>query len=224
MKARTHGSRLALLAAFVLALTGPPATAQQRNDQDEESLTARKKASADVIKLLKQADRKLRRCLELYVDGESFRDIETQGRDAKNLYRDILELEPSNSYASLSIGYVDLILGRATASRRTRENHFSAATSRFREALEKRPGYADAYLYMAQVQALREQYQDAEKSLRLILDSGIEDSQVHSWMAYVLFKTECQGEARKHLARGIELDDPPASARWSRKHQHLVGD
>jgi tetratricopeptide (TPR) repeat protein len=94
--------------------------------------------------------------------------------------------------------------------------------TRFKEALEKRPGYAEAYLYMAQVQALRGEYAEAEKSLRLILNSGIETSDIHSWMAYVLVQTKQKAEAQKHIARAIELDNPSPAAQWSRTNQHAV--
>ena len=173
----------------------------------------------DVVQLLRVADQYRDRCVALFEARQPLSHIDHFGREAKAWYREALEREPSNAYATLSIGYVDLIRGRATTNQAGRENHFAVAMSRFHEALEQRPGYARAHLYMAQVRALREQYDRAEQDLRLILNSDIEDSQVHSWMAYVLFKTDRPSEAHKHLARAIELDDPSASAKWSRKHQ-----
>ena len=172
----------------------------------------------DVVEILEIGD-KYRRLCSNCVDKTDHSLIEHYGREAKNWYREAIDREPSNAYASLSLGYVDLLLGRAATNKNTQQDHFSTALSRFREALEKRPGYAQAYLYMAQVQALSEHYDDARKNLRLILDSGIEDSHIHAWMAYVLIKMEQNAQASKHISRAIELDNPSPAARWARQHQ-----
>lgn len=176
----------------------------------------------DVLILLRRAEQYRSDCVELAAAGGSFVETERLGREAKNWYRAVLDSEPSNAYASLCIGYVDLMLGRACAVKKDQLDYLSAAMSRFREALEKRSGYADAYLYIAQVHALRDEYDEAEKNLRPILDSGIEDSQVQAWMAYVLFQKGVKDEAAKCMARAIELDDPSPSARWSRENQGIV--
>jgi len=177
------------------------------------------KGIQDVVELLRFGHRYRDRCTSLAESKQPFSAIEQCGIEAKAWYRAVLENEPSNSYASLCLGYIDLILGRATTSKTAKEDRFSAAMSRFREALENRPGYARAYLLMAQVHTLTERYAEAEKNLRLVLNSNIEDSEIHSWMAYLLLKTDRPSEAHKHLVRAIELDDPSPSARWSREHQ-----
>jgi hypothetical protein len=171
----------------------------------------------NVLVLLDTADKYRRLCIRSWVENESFADVEHFGREAKNWCRAALEREPSNAYAYLAMGYVDLILGRAAGDKVTRQNSLASAMSRFRESLDKRPGYADAHLYIAQVHALRAEYKEAEENL--ILNSGIENSQIHSWMAYVLFQVNRKGEGGKHVAQAIELDDPSLSSQWARNHQ-----
>jgi tetratricopeptide (TPR) repeat protein len=177
------------------------------------------KTTDNVLVLLDTADKYRGLCVRSFVEGESYADAEHFGREAKNWYRAVLEREPGNGYACLGMGYVDLVLGRAAGDKNTKENCLSSAMSRFREALEKRPGYADAHLYIAQVHALRGEYKEAEENLSLILNSGIENSQIHSWMAYILYQTKKTGEGAKHVGRAIELDDPSLSSRWARENQ-----
>ncbi len=173
----------------------------------------------NVLVLLDTADKYRSLCVRSCVEGEAFVVVERFGREAKNWYRAALEREPGNAYAFLAMGYVDLVLGRAAGDKGTRQNSLTSAMSRFREALDKRPGYADAHLYIAQVHALRAEYKEAEDSLSLILNSGIENSQIHSWSAYVLFQVNRKDEGAKHVARAIELDDPSLSSQWARTHQ-----
>lgn len=220
-----------LLVLFAWGGIAGGAFAQRGSEQEDPYPFGKAEFEADKIAsdprqgvpaLLDRAGRYRNLCIEAYREKKEFREIEHFGREAKNWYRESLRHEPSNAFASLSIGYIDLILGRAMLNRNTKGNYFSAAVSRFREALEKRPGYADAYLYMAQVQALRSEYEEAEKNLRLILNSGIEDSQIHGWMAYVLAQLRRGLEAEKHAQRAIELDDPSGAAQWSRRNQQNV--
>ncbi len=173
----------------------------------------------DVMDLIRRGDRYRADCVRRYESHAPLSLVEHFGREAKAWYRVVLEREPSNAYAFLCVGYIDLILGRSTTDPTTRDNFFSSAMSRFREAQENRPGYADAQLYMAQVQALRGEYAEAEKNLQLILNSSIENSDVHSWMAYILIQTKQNAEAQKHIARAIELDNPSPAAQWSRRNQ-----
>lgn len=212
----------------LLAVAG--CAAPSRSTSDRETLYRFGKAEThaegitDVLDLLRRGDAYRNQCLTLVQGSEqgSFALVEDLGREAKNWYRVVIEREPSNGYASLCIGYVDLLLGRLSPPGNTRENYFSSAMSRFKEALEKRPGYADAYLYMAEVHALREEYDEAERDLRTILNSGIEDSQVHAWMAYVLTETRPGPEATQHVARSIELDNPSPAAQWSRDNRDFI--
>lgn len=204
--------------ASVAAWTLPAAWAQdEENPYPYGKAEIEAKRIDDVLTLFKKADQYRQLCSDLHRKHEAPLRIEHFGREAKNWYRAVLNHEPNNAYALVSIGFLDLILGRSTDVRNTKEAYFSSAGSRLAEALEKRPGYADAHLYLAQLQSLRGQFDKAEENLRLILNSGIENSQVHSWMAYVLVKTKRADEAKKHLARSIELDDPSLSARWSRQ-------
>ncbi|MBN1488438.1 MAG: tetratricopeptide repeat protein [Phycisphaerae bacterium] len=212
-----------LLAGIVCAWLVPALHADEKEDPypyGKAELEAER--INDVLELTRRADRYRAESVRRFAQGESLERIEHFGREAKNWYRAVLTREPASGYASLSIGYIDLILGRAASSPAAKDNYFSAAMSRFREALERRPGYAEAHLYMAQVHALRQEYAEAEKNLRLILNSGIENSHVHSWMAYVLFQTKQAAEARTHVARAIELDNPSPAAQWSRQHQRTV--
>ena len=173
----------------------------------------------NVLVLLDTADKYRGLCVRSWVENEPFADVEHFGREAKNWYRAALDREPSNAYACLAMGYVDLILGRAAGDKYTKQNSLASAMSRFREALDKRPGYADAHLFIAQVHDLRAEYKEAEDNLNLILNSGIENSQIHSWMAYTLFQVNKKDEGAKHVARAIELDDPSLSSQWARAHQ-----
>jgi tetratricopeptide (TPR) repeat protein len=213
------------LGTLLVSLTVPVLAAEKEEENPFPYGKAELKAEGidDVLDLLRIAGRYRNDCVRLAAEREPLARIEHFGRESKNWYREVLEREPNNAYASLCIGYVDLIIGRSTPNRKARDNSFSQAMSRFREALERRPGYADAYLYMAQVHALRQEFDKAEEKLRLILNSGIETSQIHSWMAYVLAQTKRPEEAAKHIARAIELDDPSASAQWSRQNQSATG-
>lgn len=216
---RRSGILLAFLGAWMGLVPGVGRAAEPENPYPFGKAEVRAKQIHDVVELLVIGNKYRDRCLALIEAKRPFREIEQSGREAKNWYRQALEHEPSNSYTSLCIGYVDLTLGRVTTNKITKEDRFSSAMARFREALENRPGYARAYLYMAEIQALSNRYLEAEKNLRLVLDSNIEDSEIHSWMAYVMLKTDRPSEAHRHLARAIELDDPAAAAKWSRKHQ-----
>ncbi|MFH1417671.1 MAG: hypothetical protein ABII12_05215 [Planctomycetota bacterium] len=173
----------------------------------------------DVMDLIRRGDRYRADCVGRFENQAPLSIVEHFGREAKAWYRVVLEREPSNAYAFLCIGYIDLILGRSAIDRTARDNFFSSAMSRFREAQENRPGYADARLYMAEVQALRGEYTEAEKNLQLILNSSIENSDIHSWMAYILIQTKQKAEAQKHIVRAIELDNPSMAAQWSRRNQ-----
>jgi tetratricopeptide (TPR) repeat protein len=177
------------------------------------------KSTDNVLVLLDTADKYRGLCVKSFVEGEGYAAAEHFGRESKNWYRAVLEREPGNGYACLGMGYVDLVLGRAAGNKSAMDNSLSSAMSRFREALEKRPGYADAHLYIAQVHALRGEYKEAEDNLKLILNSGIENSQVHTWMAYTLFQAKKTGEGGKHVDRAIELDDPSLSSQWARENQ-----
>jgi len=203
-------------------IRAPLSAAEEKNPYPFGKAEFQARQIADVLELTRRADQYRAECVRLFASEQPLPDIEHFGREAKNWYRSVLEREPSNAYASLCIGYIDLIIGRAATNRTARSNSFAAAMSRFREALEKRPGYAEAYLYMAQVHALRGEYAEAEKNLRLILNSGIENSHIHSWMAYILIQTKRKPEARVHIERAIELDDPSPSAQWSRQNQDAV--
>jgi hypothetical protein len=213
--------RWLLLVASAAGLTGCAASAPQvdENPYPYGKAEFQGKAEKDVLRLIGTADKYRGLCARGYSSGWGLAVLEHYGREAKNWYREVLDREPSNAYATLCMGYVDLILGRAAVGEEAKENHYAAATSRLREALENRPGYARAYLYLAQVQALRELYAEAEKNLRILLNSNIEDSEIHAWMAYVLLKTDRASLAQTHLARAIELDDPSADARWSRMNR-----
>ena len=216
--------------AFLLIVCGSCAAAQTgaRGTNQEENPFPYGKAEYDAEKikdaldLIRHGDRYRSECVRRANAGGSLAAVEHYGREAKAWYRVVLEREPSNAYAFLSIGYVDLNLGRTADDKTAKDNFFASAMSRFKEALEKRPGYAEAYLYIAQVQALRGEYAEAEKNLRLILNSGIENSDIHAWMAYILIQTKQKAEAQKHVARSIELDNPSPAAQWSRKNQQAV--
>ncbi len=209
----------AVLAVLVLGASPARAGKPIANPYPFGKAEVQGKSIEYVVELLAIGDKYRRLCLNACYVQNSFGIAEHNGRESKNWYRAALDREPGNAYASVSIGYVDLILGRAARTTSDRDSYFSAAMARFREALEKRPGYGRAYLYMAQVQALRQEYTKAEKNLELILNSDIAESETHSWMAYVLIKTNRKKEAQKHIARAIELDDPSESARWCRDNR-----
>jgi len=221
MRSRCCGVLLLLLAGCQAAPRGQTVVAAKQQEDPFPYGKAEFKAKEidNVLVLLDTADKYRGLCVRKYAEGDGFADVEHFGREAKNWYRAALEREPSNAYAFLAMGYVDLILGRAAGDKVTRQNSLTSAMSRFREALDKRPGYADACLYIAQVHALRAEYKEAEENLNLILNSGIENSQIHSWMAYTLFQMDKKAEGAKHVARAIELDDPSLSSQWARTHQ-----
>ncbi len=211
-----------ILAAFAWHAGPAAGAAQQEYSYPWGKAETKADSIQDVEELLKAADGYRQECSDAFTLHNNPTRVETYGKESKAWYRRALELEPSNSYAELSSGYVDLIRGRATSSKDVREHRFASALHQFREALKKRPGYAQAYLYMAQVQALREEYTEAEANLRLILDSDIETSEVHAWLAYVLIKTERKKEAKKHVERAIEYDDPSRCASWCRDNKSRV--
>ena len=178
----------------------------------------------NIVDLIQQAFNYRSLCFQGYLSEDDFELTEHFGREAKNWYREVIEREPSNAYASLSQGYIDLILGQSAPDESAKDSYLTSAMSRFRETLEKRPGCAEAYTYMAEVMVLRGEITAAEENLRLVLDSGIEDSEVHSWLAYILAKTGRMAEALQHVSRAIELDDPSYSARWGRDSKDIIAD
>lgn len=214
--------RMSAVFACVLMLSSAMKAAEKENPYPYGKAEFQAKTMDSVVELVRISDQYRGECVRRSAEHRPMAEIEHYGREAKNWYRAVLEREPSNAYACLAIGYMDLILGRAAPDKAAQQNYYSSAISRFREALDKRPGYAEALLYMAQVQALRGEYPEAEKNLALILNSGIENSHIHAWMAYVLTQTKRPAEARKHIASAIELDDPSRAAQWSRENQGTI--
>jgi predicted Zn-dependent protease len=217
----THKGFLGVAFA-ALVVTAPARAKEEENPYPHGKAEFDAPRIEDILELFRRAERYRADCEMRAADGRPLREIEHSGREAKNWYRAALEREPSNAYATLCIGFVDLTIGRAASNRTTRANYFASAMSRFKEAVEKRPGYAAAHLYMAQVHALRGEYPEAEKNLRVILNSGIEDSHIHAWMAFVLARTDRKAEAKKHIDRAIELDNPSPAAQWARANQDAV--
>jgi len=134
--------------------------------------------------------------------------------EARGWYRRAEDLEPQNAYAQLCMGYVSMLIGR-TGLGKERRRALSQARANYRQALERRPGYADAHRYLGELDAIEEKWADAEKHFRLLLDSKIEDSHIHAWLGYVLHRQGRTTLAEEHWRKARDYGRPAACAEYA---------
>lgn len=138
--------------------------------------------------------------------------------DAEKYYRYVLEnLEPHNAYAMVNLGYLALM--RAYGAKGSeKEVQLGTAYSRLKQALELRPGYAAAHVYMGEYYVLRKEYANAAKEYRKLLDAGIEDSYIYTWFGYTAKKLGKTAEAKQLFRKSVERGDREVASAWARKN------
>jgi len=209
----------ALIGLWLMAVLAGPAAGLAADEEQIPYPYARFARSADAVtqveKALSLGDRYRDACFRAALGEQpNLTWARAYATEAKGWYRRAEELEPQNAYAQLSMGYVSMTIGRAGAGRDQRRDYAQARAS-FRLALERRPGYADAYRYLGELAALEENWAEAEKNFRLLLDSKIEDSHIHAWLGYVL---HCQGrmdQAREHYRKARDHGRPATCAEYA---------
>lgn len=141
-----------------------------------------------------------------------------QATDAEKYYRYVLEnLEPHNAYAMVNLGYLALM--RAYGAKGSeKEVQLGTAYARLKQALELRPGYATAHVYLGEYYILRNEYEKASKEYDLLLDAGIVDSYIYTWAGYAAKKAGRATEAKQYFRKSVERGDREASSSWARKN------
>ena len=212
------GLRRTLMVAVVAAALGPGVSLAA--DEDAISYPYPRFATSaegvtDVEDALATGDRYRDLCFPaaLGENGDVGR-AQAYGAEARGWYRRAEELEPQNAYAQLSMGYVSMIIGRASQGKEQRRA-FSEARASYQRALERRPGYADAHRYLGELDGLEQKWAEAERHFRLLLDSKIADSHIHAWLGYVLHRQGKKALAEEQWRRARDHGQPAACAEYA---------
>jgi tetratricopeptide (TPR) repeat protein len=212
-----HGRRVLILAVVGAAL-GPGmrwAAAQDEVPYPYPRFASSGAGVTEVEEALALGDRYRDRCFQSALgDAPDPARAQAYATEARGWYRRAEELEPQNAYAQLCIGYVAMIIGRTSRGREQRRA-FSEARAGFRQALERRPGYADAYRYLGELDALEEKWVEAEQHFRLLLDSKIEDSHIYAWLGYVLYQQGKKALAEEAWRKARDHGRPAACAEYA---------
>lgn len=184
-----------------------------------ESAPSRAFAQDTVENVLAQGDRMRDSAWQCYFVLNDRKTAQTEADKAKKLYQKVIdELEPHNAYAFVSLGVIALMQARHPSHSHEREVLLSVAHSKLTQADEKRKGYGEAHIYMAELYILQEDWSKADAKLAQLVRSNIEDSYVQSLWAYVLLKQKRSADAKLHLHKAVELGDPQSSATWARRN------
>ena len=129
-----------------------------------------------------------------------------QATPALEIFKQVIELDPSNAEAWLMKGAISGETGQ-----------IDEAFSSINRALQINPTYTDAHLTLGNLQQATGKTADAIKSLQAAAASAPDDPDVHFQLANMLTQTGNYAEAYSHCLKATEFDHKYAEA-W-----HLLG-
>lgn len=142
---------------------------------------------------------------------------EIHAERARRCYQAALDAKPDHPYALLSLGFTYLV--EATypeAPPARRDKALLAATHFMQQTLAARPLDAQAYFYLGEIAARRDQCDRALKIFHALLSSRWSYSHVHAWIGYCHELSGRAKEARAAYRSAADLAQPIEMGEWAK--------
>lgn len=140
-----------------------------------------------------------------------------QGVRARMCYQIVLDAKSDHSYALLNMGFTHLVESTFPGLMPdAREKSLVTATTYVQQALNARRLDAQAYYYLGEIAARRNQCDKALRIFNALLSSRWSYSQVYVWMGYCYELTSKPKEAREAYKKAAELANPIDVGEWAK--------
>jgi tetratricopeptide (TPR) repeat protein len=136
---------------------------------------------------------------------------------ARSCYQAVLDAKPDHPYALLGLGFTHLV--EATFPElppERREKALLTATNFMQQTLNARPLDAQAYFYLGEIAARRDQCDRALKIFNALLSSRWAYSHVHAWIGYCHEAAGRTKEARAAYRSAADLAQPIEIGEWAK--------
>ena len=136
-------------------------------------------------------------------------------KQAQVCYEAALQLDPSLSYALINLTVISLRIYDLDPDVSDREQYFTRAQNYLSRASDVNKYDAQISYYQAEMKVRKQQWAEAEKTLKYLLAQGWNRANVHNLLGYVYQMTGREGLARDEWIQATQVDHPAQANAWA---------